>query len=82
MPHGTFPAQLHVLAWCSLLVAPDLLDAYLPVAGTVSAQLAIPDVAALVGQTLHQQFVSLEFAGTAITALTSSNALTVTIGVY
>jgi hypothetical protein len=70
------------VAGCSLLVTPDLLDAHVPVAGTVTTQLAIPNVAALVGQSLHQQFVSLEFAVTAITALTSTNALTLTIGVY
>jgi hypothetical protein len=70
------------VAGCTLLAAPDVLDAHVPVAGAVGTQLAIPNVPALVGQTLFRQFVSLEIAAGAITALTSTNALAVTFGVF
>jgi hypothetical protein len=68
---------------CDLLVTPDLLDVYLPTAGVVASSFAIPNAIALVGQVLHQQFVPLELGAQGnITALTSSNRLTLTIGTF
>ncbi|HEX6812731.1 MAG TPA: hypothetical protein VF384_13980 [Planctomycetota bacterium] len=67
---------------CLLLVTPDLLDASLPVAGSAVSTLAIPGSAALIGQTLHHQVVPVELGAAAITAVTSSNGLTLTIGSF
>jgi hypothetical protein len=68
---------------CDLLVSPDLLDVLLPVAGTANSQLALPNTPSLVGQSFHHQMVPLELnLSSAITAITSTNALTATIGVF
>ncbi|HEX6812348.1 MAG TPA: hypothetical protein VF384_12040 [Planctomycetota bacterium] len=67
---------------CSLFVSPDLLEIYLPAGGLVSTQLAIPNAVALAGQVFHQQVVPIEFGTPGITALTSTNALSLTIGVF
>ena len=68
---------------CTLLVSPDRLDVYLPAAGIVQTQFVIPNTVALVGVVLHQQVVPLELSGTGdITALTGTNALTLTIGSF
>jgi hypothetical protein len=42
---------------CALLVSPDLLELYVPAAGIVQTQLAIPYAIALAGGMLHQQVV-------------------------
>lgn len=66
---------------CSLLVSPNLLDLCLPTANTVATSLAIPSTFALANQVLHQQVVALDRTPPgAITALTITNALTLTIG--
>jgi hypothetical protein len=71
------------LAGCSLLVAPDLVTGLVPVAGTVQTQFAIPATPALAGQLVHEQVLTLELAaGGALLALTGSNRLTLTIGVF
>jgi len=68
---------------CDLLVSPDLLDVLLPVAGTASSQLVLPNSPSLIGQSFHHQMVPLELdLSSAITAITSTNALTATIGVF
>jgi hypothetical protein len=68
---------------CTLLVSPDLLDVLLPVAGTADSQLALPNALSLVGQSFHHQMVPLELdPSSAITAITSTNALTATIGAF
>ena len=68
---------------CTLLVSPDLLDVYLPAAGIVQTQLVIPNTVTLAGVVLHQQVVAIELSGTgSITALTGTNALTLTIGSF
>jgi hypothetical protein len=71
------------VAGCTLWVSPDLLVAYVPSAGSVTTRLAIPNAVALAGQVLHQQVGPLELdaAGNVI-ALTSTNALTLTIGAF
>jgi hypothetical protein len=67
---------------CTLLVSPDLLELHIPVSGSVSTQLALPNSAALAGQLFHQQVVPVELGAGGITALTSTNALTLTIGSF
>ncbi|HEU4420358.1 MAG TPA: hypothetical protein VFT55_15580, partial [Planctomycetota bacterium] len=68
---------------CTLLVSPDLLDVYVPAVGSVQTQLVIPNTVALAGVVLHQQVVPIELSGTGtITALTGTNALTLTIGSF
>lgn len=67
---------------CDLLVAPDLLDTYVPIGGSVATQLAIPNTAALVGAMFHEQVVVLDLAGGTLAAATSTNRLTITLGVF
>jgi hypothetical protein len=67
---------------CTLFVSPTLLELYLPSAGSVSTQLAIPNTVSLAGQVFHQQVVPVELGAGGITALTSTNALTLTIGSF
>ena len=67
---------------CTLLVSPDLLEVHLPASGIVQTQLVIPNTVALAGVVLHQQMVPLELGVTGITALTGTNALTLTIGTF
>ena len=68
---------------CSLLVTPDLLELHLPIAGLVTESFYAPNTVALLNQTLHEQFVSFEIgASGAITSLTSTNALSLTFGVF
>lgn len=68
---------------CNLLVSPDLLAVLLPVAGIADSQIALPNTASLVGQSFHHQMVPLELdVSSAITAITSTNALAATIGVF
>jgi hypothetical protein len=68
---------------CTLLVSPDLLDLYVPAAGVVQTQLVIPNTVALAGGVLHQQVAPIELSGAgSITALTGTNALTLTIGSF
>ncbi len=70
------------LPGCSLLVTPDLVDALVTLTGTATSQLALPNTVALAGTTFHQQLVSLQVdAALAITAVTATNALQLTIGV-
>lgn len=69
------------LVGCVLGVRPDVAVALVPTGGVVSTGVAIPDSPRLVGITLFQQIVALELgAGSAITAITSTNGLKVTIG--
>ena len=66
---------------CTLLVSPDLLDLLVPVAGGVQTEIVIPSSMALANQIFHQQIAALELDPLGnITALTSSNALSLTIG--
>jgi len=71
------------LPGCSLLATPDLLDAAVPIGGSIAPALAIPNATALAGTVLHLQVAALELGATgAIVALTSTNALVLTIGAY
>src|SRR5262245_4843467 len=71
------------VAGCTLLVTPDLLDLYVPTAGIATTAIALPNTAALAGQVVYQQVVPLELDSFGnITALTSTNALTLSIGTF
>jgi hypothetical protein len=71
------------LPGCTLLATPDLLEVYVPNAGSVAVSFAIPNVGALVGATLHQQVAVLEIsANGTITAITATNRLSLTIGAF
>ncbi|HEX5054502.1 MAG TPA: hypothetical protein VFZ65_22170, partial [Planctomycetota bacterium] len=75
LPQGT--------AGCSLLARADLLDVYLPSSGSVTLSLVIPNTLALATQNLWQQVVPVELDAVGnITAWTSSNALSLTIGAF
>jgi len=68
---------------CSLLATPDLLQLLLPVAGEAQSSLLLPNAPALVGLGLLHQLVAVELdAAGAITALTSTNALSSVLGGY
>ncbi|MFK7739587.1 MAG: hypothetical protein AB8H80_04620 [Planctomycetota bacterium] len=70
-------------AGCDLLVMPDLLDVYVPSNGEIAASFDIPNNSALIGQVLHHQLVPFAFGPNgSLNALTSSNALTLTIGTF
>ena len=66
-----------------MLVSPVLLDLYLTTAGSLQTQITIPNSVTLAGQMLHQQVVpvELDLLGN-IAAVTSTNALTLTIGTF
>jgi hypothetical protein len=66
---------------CTLRVAPDLVRVVMPAGGAAATTLPIPSSAALVGTVLHQQVGAIEAdAAGAFVAVTSTNALTLTIG--
>lgn len=71
------------LPGCTLWVTPDLLEAAVPVGGVVALALSLPGVAALAGVVVHEQVATLELdALGGLTAVTSTNGLTLTIGVF
>ena len=68
---------------CSLLVWPDVLDLYVPIAGSAAIQFLVPGTPSLVGQVFHQQVVPLELdTAWNIVAITGTNALDLTIGSF
>jgi hypothetical protein len=68
---------------CTLLVSPDLLDLYVPAAGVVQTQLVIPNTVALAAWSAAPAGGPIELSGAgSITALTGTNALTLTIGSF
>jgi len=70
------------LTGCDLLVAPDVVDVVVST-GTVDTQVAVPNHASLIGSVFHQQVVPMEVDGAlSAVALTSTNALSMTIGSY
>ncbi len=71
------------VAGCIAAVSPDFVDVRLAAAGLVTTELTIPDAAALVGLQFRHQVQPLEVDPQLhILALTSTNALTLTIGVF
>ena len=71
------------LPGCTAWVLGDVLDVALPTAGAVQTQVAVPNSAGLVGATFHQQVLPFVFdlSGNLI-ELTSTNALTLTLGAF
>jgi len=71
------------LPGCDILMTGDLIDVLLPNAGIVQTQVALPNAPALVAQTFHHYVVPFEIdLAMSITAITSSNALTCTVGAF
>jgi trimeric autotransporter adhesin len=68
------------LPGCSLLVSPDILATIVPQGSTATATLPLPLNFALIGMTFREQVAPFVIAGGAITAVSSSNALLLTIG--
>jgi hypothetical protein len=68
---------------CTLLATPDVLAAFVTSGGPLDLALPLPLVPALVGGVLHEQVVPLELgAGGAITSVTATNRLTLTLGAF
>tara|TARA_R110002072_G_scaffold302499_1_gene485935 strand:+ start:109625 stop:112060 length:2436 start_codon:yes stop_codon:yes gene_type:complete len=68
---------------CFQLLNPALFELHAPNMGEVVTSFAVPNVVALVGQSFRTQLVGLEFdALLALTGITSTNALDLTIGSY
>ena len=64
-------------------MTPDVLGLALPSGGVAQVALPLPLVPAFAGITLQLQVVPFEFgAGGAITTVTSTNRLAVTLGVF
>jgi hypothetical protein len=71
------------LPGCDIHMLPDFIDVLLPAAGAVQTQLAVPDDVALAGLVLHHFVVPFEVDATLqVLAITSSNALTLTMGSF
>lgn len=70
------------VAGCSALVAPDLLE-LLPITGpTLQTSLALPATPSLAGAVFHHQVVPFDWPVAGLLAITSTNALTLTIGAF
>lgn len=66
---------------CMLSVAPDLLEVHVPTSGRARFAFAIPAAATLIGQRLYTQVVTGEVGSSgSLTAITSTNALSLVIG--
>lgn len=68
---------------CNLLVQPDSLHLAVPTAGVVETAIALPNAVAIIGLVFQQQVVAIELDSAGVmTALTSSNALQLTVGAF
>ncbi len=68
-------------AGCQLHLQPDVVDIALPPGTSWSWSLTVPNVAALVGQVLHQQMVTVELGGGGVlTSVRATNELALTFG--
>lgn len=68
---------------CSAWTSGESLELLVPNAGTVDTALAVPDAAILVGATFHHYVVPFEFdAAMQLLAVTSTNAVTCTLGAF
>jgi hypothetical protein len=71
------------LPGCSLLTSVELIELSAPLSGEVTSVLVIPNATALIGQVVHRQVVAIELGPLgAFVALTSTNRVTLTIGVF
>jgi hypothetical protein len=67
---------------CMLAVSPDAVTAHVPLGNALATQLTIPNTTALAGIVVHEQVLTLGLPGGAITSLTSTNRLTLTVGTF
>jgi hypothetical protein len=68
---------------CLLLASPDSVDFTMSISGVVDTRLVVPNTTLLAGAVLHQQLVVFETdPALGPVQVTSSNALTVTLGVF
>jgi hypothetical protein len=65
---------------CWLYLSPDLVDAFVPTAGTLQWSWPLPNTPALAGSVVFQQILALDLAFGALGAATSTNRLTLTLG--
>jgi len=72
-----------MVAGCTLTVAPDIVGFYLPVAGSLTTEVQLPNTASLAGVLAYQQVVAAELDSHGnFTALTSTNRLSATVGTF
>jgi hypothetical protein len=70
-------------AGCTLWAAPDVVDIMIANAGTVDAQIVLPNTPSLAGLVLHQQLLPLEVdAQLNFVQVTGTNGLVATIGTF
>jgi hypothetical protein len=69
-------------AGCQLSVTPDVLVTSVPSGGSTMLHLPIPNTSALVGAIVYEQGLVAELGSNGLLALTSSNALTLTVGSF
>lgn len=68
---------------CELLVSGEILLQFLVTSGSVATWIAVPDSVAIVGGVFRHQVVPVELGASGeIVALTGTNALTLTVGVF
>lgn len=67
---------------CDLLVAPDVLLAEFPLAGSLDFAIAVPNVPALAGVVIHQQVGQLDLGPSGIVSASVANRLTSTVGTF
>jgi hypothetical protein len=65
---------------CMLLATPDLLELIVPASGTAETAFAVPNAPILIGQSFRCQTVVVELGAAGLSAVTSTNGLTLTIG--
>jgi hypothetical protein len=71
------------LPGCALFVQPLVLLTVLPSGGSATSTLVLPNSAAVAGFVMHQQMVVVELGGsTGLSAFSSSNALSLTVGTF
>ncbi|MCU0867312.1 MAG: hypothetical protein MUC36_26310 [Planctomycetes bacterium] len=70
------------LPGCALFVQPIVLQTMLPNGSTATSALSLPDSMAFAGFVMHQQMVVVEIGGSGLSAFTSSNGLSLTVGTF
>ena len=71
------------LPGCNMYTLPDFTEVLLPAAGAVHTRLAVPDTVALAGVVVHHHVVSFELnPSMQVLAITSTNALSLTLGTF
>ncbi|MCR9247334.1 MAG: hypothetical protein NXI31_20070 [bacterium] len=77
-------ASLHPtgIAGCDLLVSDDTTEFSFANGGVASSRVLVPNAAALIGVQFEHQFLQGELSRGAVVSLSSSNALTLTVGAF